>query len=224
MTSSKSPSLTEQAYAIIRRRIIKCQLVPGREISEQALAEELEMSKTPVREALGRLGLEGYVETYPRRGYRIRPITLKDINDLFDVRVMLEPAAAALASARLSREEIEVIDQLGEASYAPDEEPSLDGFIAANREFHTAIAQGSGNPRLTALVVSHLEESERFFYVGARSRDVNFETSTGHNMLIESFRRKDPPTASRIMANHIENTRKGISASLMNSELVELSI
>lgn len=220
----RGPSLTEQAYTQLRRRIITCELAPGSEVSELDLAEDLAMSKTPVREALARLALEGYVDTFPRRGYRVRSITFKDINDLFDVRVLLEPAVAALAAARLTSPDVDELDRLSRLAYTPDTEPSLDGLIAANREFHSAIAHASGNPRLTALVISYMEESERFLYVSARNRQVNYETSQDHAALVDAFRRKDPPAAQRIMANHIEHTRNGLIGHMLKSELVEVKI
>ena len=220
----RGPSLTEQAYTVLRRRIITCALEPGAEVSELDLADNLGMSKTPVREALARLALEGYVDTYPRRGYRVRSITFRDVNDVFDVRVFLEPAAAALAAARMSPATIDGIERLAQVSYAPGEGESVESFVAANREYHTAIAAASGNPRLAALVVAYLDESERFFYIGARHRDVNFETNHDHTALVDAFRRKDPPAAQRIMASHIEHTRSGLTANILNSELVEINI
>lgn len=225
----RGPSLTEQAYATLRRRIITCQLGPGAEFSELDLADDLQMSKTPVREALARLALEGYIDTFPRRGYRVRSITFKDVNDVFDVRLLLEPAAAALAAARLTTAQIDAIEQMAHTSHAPDAQPDREEIVKANRDYHTAIAQASGNPRLAALVIAHLEESERFLYIGGSSvsgigREVTVETSNDHAALLDAFRRKDPPAATRIMTGHIERTRASITANILNSEHVEINI
>ena len=83
-------SLTDRAYAHLREEIITCTLRPGTDIGEHELAARLSMSKTPVREALARLTLERLVEAFPRRGYRVTPVTFKDINDIFTVRKALE--------------------------------------------------------------------------------------------------------------------------------------
>jgi DNA-binding GntR family transcriptional regulator len=229
----RGPSLTEQAYAILRRRLITCQLRPGAEFSELDLAEELAMSKTPVREALTRLALEGYVDAFPRRGYRVRSITFKDVNDVFDVRLLLEPAAASLAAARLTSAQIDAIEQIAyhpvpghptPGHPTPGKAPDREAIVAANRDYHAAIAQASGNPRLAALVIAHLEESERFLYLGGPDRDVNVETTHDHAALLDAFRRKDPPAASRIMASHIEHTRTSVTANILNSQFVEIGI
>src|SRR5690606_10251453 len=110
----RSKSLTEQAYATLRERVITGELSPGVEVSEPELAEQLLMSKTPVREALARLCVEGLMEAFPRRGYRVTPVTLKDMNDLFAVRGVLEGTAAAFAAQNLSEEELEALSRLAD--------------------------------------------------------------------------------------------------------------
>ena len=100
-TMKKSVSLTEQAYLALREQVITCELAPGTDVSEKELAERLAMSKTPVREAMGRLCLEGLMESFPRRGYQVSPVTVKDMNDLFAVRGILEGAAPSGAACYL---------------------------------------------------------------------------------------------------------------------------
>jgi DNA-binding GntR family transcriptional regulator len=211
------PSLTDKAYAIIRREIITCQMSPGSEVSEQELADRLGMSKTPIREALGRLDREGLVATYPRRGYRIAPITLKDINDLFAIRSVLERTAAVLAAQNMSDEELNTLEEFAVASYTLSEQNSLDHFVDANRSFHSMIAKGSKNPRLYNLLMSHLDESYRFFYIGAKSRDVNVETNRDHIGIVDVLRKRDGVAAGQIMADHIEATRIGLNESILKS-------
>ena len=165
---SKPPSLTEQAYELLRREIITCALAPGADVSEAELAERLKMSKTPVRDALARLRTEGFVETFPRRGYRIVPMTLADMNELFDVRIILEGGAAELAAERITNAELDELDRLADITYDLEETLSLDQFVLANRRFHSAIARAAGRERLLTLVSRNLDELERFFYLGAR--------------------------------------------------------
>jgi DNA-binding GntR family transcriptional regulator len=81
-SGKRSKSLTETAYAVLRERIITGELAPGTDVSEPELAEQLSVSKTPVREALARLCVEGFMEAYPRRGYRVTPVTIKGMNAL----------------------------------------------------------------------------------------------------------------------------------------------
>lgn len=211
----RGKSLTEQAYFYLRDKVITGEFAPGMEVSEPELAEQLQMSKTPVREALGRLCVEGFMEAYPRRGYRVTPVTLKDMNDLFAVRGVLEGTAAALAAKNLTAEDLDQLDQLADASYVVGEDVSTKTFINANGEFHLAIARGSRNPRLHALVASHLEECARLFHMGTRFRDINPETNDDHHRILGFLRARDSDNARQAMVEHNENTRKGLLASLV---------
>lgn len=203
-------SLTDRAYQQLRREILSCRLEPGSEVSEADLADRLSMSKTPVRDALGRLRAEGFVRTFPRRGYLIVPLTISDMNELFDVRSIVEAGAAELAVERITPAELDELDRLADASYDDDLNASLDRFVAANRDFHVAIARASGNSRLIALVARQLDELERFFYVGAKSRDVNPEVRTDHHRIVDVLRSGDRAAAREIAVNHNEGTRRGL--------------
>jgi DNA-binding GntR family transcriptional regulator len=219
----KSTSLTEQAYLALREKVITCELAPGSDVSEPELAEQLTMSKTPVREAMSRLCLEGLMEAFPRRGYRVTPVTVKDMNDLFAVRAILEGAAAALAATHINAEELSVLEELAEAEYVMGEGMSTKGFVARNQMFHAAIAQGSKNPRLHALIMRHLEEGTRFLYMGTRARDVNFETNSDHQKIVDTLRARNAEQAHEQMAQHIENTRQGLLQALISQTEMNVS-
>src|SRR5262245_30742257 len=88
------PLLSDRAYERIRHDVISCQLAPGTEISETQLCTQYKLGKAPVRMALNRLAHDGLVRAIPRRGYRVAEVTLKDIHDVFELRLMLEPVAA----------------------------------------------------------------------------------------------------------------------------------
>jgi len=216
VSGRRGKSLMDQAYAILRQRIITGQLAPGAEMSELELADQLSMSKTPVREALARLGLEGLVEAFPRRGYRVTAVTIKDVNDLFAVRAMLEGTAGAMAAVNLTDAELNRLEALADASYVVGENVSVQSFVGANEEFHSEIARASRNPRLYGLVMSHLEECARFFYMGAQARDVNPETNTDHHRIVDVLRGRDPEKARAVMVEHNENTRRGLLRALID--------
>ncbi|WP_045016122.1 GntR family transcriptional regulator [Agrobacterium arsenijevicii] len=215
LPEKRGKSLTEQAYAILRERVIVGELAPGVDVSEPELAEQLQMSKTPVREALARLCVEGLMEAFPRRGYRVTPVTLKDMNDLFAIRGALEGTAAALAAQNLTETELETLDGLADTTYIVGENVSTKTFVASNERFHSAIASGSGNPRLHSLVMTHLEECARLFYMGTRVRDINPETTNDHHRIVAFLRQRDSEKARLAMIEHNENTRKGLLAAMV---------
>jgi DNA-binding GntR family transcriptional regulator len=200
----------QQAYRKIRRQILSCRLQPGSEISEIDIAERLSISKTPVREALGRLRLEGFVRVIPRRGYQITPLTISDMNELFDTRAVVEGGTIALAAARITDAELNELHRLADVSYEKETASTLDRFISANRDFHTAIAKASNNQRLIETTVRQLDELERYFYVGARLRDVNSEVHADHYRIVEVLRSRDSALATRIIVEHNEATRNGL--------------
>ncbi|MFK3779529.1 GntR family transcriptional regulator [Agrobacterium sp. NPDC089420] len=211
----RGKSLTEQAYVILRERVIMGELAPGVDVSEPELAEQLQMSKTPVREALARLCVEGLMEAFPRRGYRVTPVTLKDMNDLFAIRGALEGTAAALAAQNLTETELETLERLADTTYIVGENVSTKSFVASNERFHSAIASGSGNPRLHSLVMTHLEECARLFYMGTRIRDINPETTNDHHRIVAFLRQRDGEKARIAMIEHNENTRRGLLAAMV---------
>ncbi|MCQ4160109.1 GntR family transcriptional regulator [Roseomonas sp. GC11] len=206
-------SLAEQAYAVLRRAIITGEMPGGTEVSEPELAERLGMSKTPVREALARLAVEGLVGAYPRRGYRVTPVTVPAINDLFAVRAALEGAAASAAARRLTEEVAARLEALAHASSTPG---GAQGVFDANHAFHMAVAEAACNPRLTALIRAHLEEGERYFHLGRKGREVEVKTNSEHFSILAALRGGDAEAARREMAAHVENTRRGLLRALLD--------
>ena len=99
--SAPIPLLTDRAYERIKHDVITCLLAPGAEISEPQLCLHYRLGKAPVRMALIRLAHDGLVRAIPRRGYRISAVTLKDIQDIFELRLMLEPVAARMAAGKI---------------------------------------------------------------------------------------------------------------------------
>lgn len=213
----KAPSLTEQVYQRLRSDILTCNLEPGQEISEAELAERFEVSKTPVREALAALRQERLVQTFPRRGYQIAPITFGDMNELFDLRTILEAGAAELACEQITEPELDQLRTLATVAYEKNETPTIEAFIAANREFHLAIAEASRNVRIHTILSRQISELERFFYLGAQLRDVNNETNSDHIEIVEALAQRDRNKVRQLMIRHNDDTRHGLFQALATS-------
>ena len=214
----KTYSLTERVYALLRAEILTCELEPGRELSEAELASRFEVSKTPVREALATLRSEGLVRTFPRRGYQVVPVTFGDINELFELRTILEVGAAELACTHITSPLIEQLGRLAQVVYDRSEKPSLRRFVQANRDFHLASARASGNERIYQQLFRTLDELERFFYLGARLRDVSNETRDDHQDIVDTLTARDKDAARVIMIRHNELTRQGLIQQIATSK------
>jgi DNA-binding GntR family transcriptional regulator len=149
-----SATLAEAAYAQIRELIISLELPPGAAFSEADLAEQLQLSKTPVREALLRARLEGLVEVQPRAGYRVAPVTLKDARDLCEFRAMLEGEVAAavatgVASKAVARPALAELESARpEALQARvDDASAFLGWLVTEQRFHEMLSQMTANDR-----------------------------------------------------------------------------
>jgi len=212
-------SLTDRAYALIRRDIVSCTLAPGAEFTEIDLAERLQMSKTPVREALARLQFEGLVKAYPRRGYQITPIRVSDINDIFDARIVVETGVVAMAVERASDAELDQLALLAAASSDDDYMRDLDHSQEVNTEFHEALALATGNLRLHRMVAMTLKELERFFYLEAQAEDAYPTSHVSHDDIVAIMRQRDPGSAQRAMREHVDGTRRVLIRSLLNGAI-----
>ncbi len=192
-------------------------MAPGQSISEPELAARYRVSKTPVREALATLRTEGFVRSFPRRGYEIAPVTLDDMNELLDIRILLETAAAELACQHITEAELGELGRLAEISYDRGRQQSLRRFVNANRKFHTVIARASGNERLHDLLGQQLDALERFFYLGARLQDLSTDVNHEHHRIVEVLRRRDRVAARAIIVEHNEQTRRGLLGAITGS-------
>lgn len=211
-------SLTNKIYLLLRNEILSCRIRPGAELSEGTLAERYNTSKTPVREALSKLRAEGLVQSFPRRGYQVAHVTFQDMNELFEVRNMLEGRAAELASQNISEGDAKKLAELANILYDSSEHVSVENFVQANRSFHEGIARASGNNRLFHMVIQVLDELQRFFVIGAQNRDISDETKDLHIQIVDALKAHDPVEARRIMILHNTITQRGLLSALTESQ------
>lgn len=219
------PLLTDRAYERIKHDIICCTIAPGTEISEAQLCAQYKLGKAPVRMALSRLAHDGLVRAIPRRGYMVTAVTLRDIQDVFELRLMLEPAAARLAAGKVSAQRLRTLDEACRAGYQAGDVKSVSRFLDANKAFHVAIAQATGNVRLASAIEQLLDEMTRLLHLGLGPRNRSQEMQHDHRALVKALIRGDGGAADRICREQIESTRNMVlSAILASSSVVNLAI
>jgi DNA-binding GntR family transcriptional regulator len=177
----------------LQHAILEGVLQPGERLRAEALAQRFGTSRTPVREALLQLEAQGLVEVEPNRGAVVRSFDRDDLRDLYEVRALLEPKAAALAAHRISDEAIEQLDQLCAA----------DDLIVANEAFHRIILEAARSPRLTEAMraASGIPRSFRsVFWHDERQRA---ESLMCHRRLVAAFKARDAQLAEAVMRMHI---------------------
>ena len=210
-----APTASAIAYAQLREEIIECTRAPGERLTESDVTEQMQLGKTPVREALRQLVHEGLVRVHPRRGYVVAPVTLRDVEDLCGLRLIVEPAAVALAAARSDPAWTAALEQWCRVGYEVADPASVREFHKANRAFHTTIAKACGNPRVAALIDQLLVESQRIIQFGMLLQPHSDDAVHSHEALYEALRDGDAPAARRIVAREIRDTQRMVMESLL---------
>jgi DNA-binding GntR family transcriptional regulator len=207
-------NLSDSAEAAIRLMIFGGDLAAGERINEVHLAERLGVSRTPLREALNRLTAEGAVEARPRLGYFVRPLTLEDFVQVYDIRPILDPAALRLAGLR-SAEQIERLDKLNR-KLSKTRDPMF--AIALDDEWHFTLLEGCPNRVLIELIRSFIARTRR--YELALMRDVSgvARASNDHEAILEALRARDLDAACAALKDNMQSGKAPIVAWLKERE------
>lgn len=202
--------LRELVFEAIREAIIDGTLAPGERLMEAQLAEDLGVSRTPVREAIRQLELAGFVVMIPRRGAYVADISLKDVAEVFEIRGALEALAASLAAERASDEEIEQLERLLAEIAKAVEEKDAARLVELDTRFHDLLYKASRNERLGQILSSLREQIQRFrtqtLSNPARMRVALEE----HRSLVEALAARDAEAAARCAAQHIESAENSL--------------
>ena len=206
------PSLKAKAYAEILQRINILQFRPGDFLNETQIAESLELGRTSGREALSQLQHEGIVAIAPRKGIIIKPISLNNVLEIIEVRLINEVHCAGLAAERAAEAEIpqmSMILQRAEFAIAPcDYESSMD----LDREFHDAMAEAAKNRVLAEILRTLHKRLLRFWFMSLAKHQHLERVQDEHRSLFEAIARHDGDGARAAMRAHIDAFRKNIAA------------
>ena len=205
----KKDSMVDAAYAQIRRRILDVDWPPGFQVLEMEVATELNMSRTPVREAMIRLQREGLLEVIPRHGMRVLPVSPGDMRELYQVLTALECMAAELLALRKpSREEltplIAATTAMEEALRADD----LDAWAVADERFHALLVDLSGNRHLKETVLNYWDRAHRARMFTLRLRPKPLNSTQEHMRMVECFLTGDDQGAVEITRDHRERANR----------------
>ena len=210
-------NLNQLAYGTIKEDIISCGLQPGEEISEAVLVARYGLSKAPVRSALVRLRQEGLVISRGRMGNIVSPITLRDVQEIFQIRLVLEVAATRLAAGNVDPARIRRLNKAVLAGYTPGDERSEAAYLRANREFHRYVAEASGNQRLAALVVDLMEQHERIVHLALALQKREHEFLHFHHDLVAALSEGDGDRAAELTERALRGGQKKVMEALLFS-------
>lgn len=193
-------SLADQAYDTIKKEILHCVLEPGSKFPLADLVERYQYGITPTREAMKLLEQDGYVQAIPRYGYIINPITIEDVQDIFELRAALEKATARLAAERATDEQIQKI--MDAVYHQPESEPGPDilpSFMKRNHAFHVTIAKASGNRRLAQALARIMEEQMRILQVHYNYQATEEGLDQDHREIAEAIKNRDADLAEKLI-------------------------
>jgi DNA-binding GntR family transcriptional regulator len=196
-------TLWQRVYEHLRVAIFDGRLEPGTELTEVALAEQLGVSRGPLREAIGRLAAEGLVTVSPRRGAVVRSLSKEEFLELYQVREALERMAMQLAALRLTDEEFDGLTALNEEMAAHAAGNKVEAFFEANLAFHARLLEASGNEKLQELYRQLLGQLGRYRLRSLTLRGNLQRSVSEHKTILRAARRGDAERAAQLMAEHI---------------------
>jgi DNA-binding GntR family transcriptional regulator len=219
IAASKPRTVAEEVYRGLKRDIITLRHRPGVSLTEHELAALYGSSRVPVREACGRLQQEGFLTGRPYKGYSVNQISLKEIGDCFDLRVVLECYALELAARRATANELRALEALAATEYTYHDWESYADFLDRNYEFHIQLATLSRNDRLVTMLRDLLAGMQRFFFLGLDLGDFAAEMRSEHEDLVELLQSNNPDDAAVCLRVQIETSRDRILKALISDRI-----
>ena len=210
--SLQTMTKAEAVYLETRSRILKGTLAPGSAVNQEALAADLGVSITPLREALRRLEMEGLIRLEAHRTMSIAPLTSRELDEMYAIRTELDPLAAGLAASNVSEAQLEIIYQLARQKAAND--PVLQ--LERNRGFHRAVYSSCGNNALINLLEQLWDRTDRYRLILIREELLRRSTSQQEHIdLANALAARKADLAARLMRVHIERSHARIASVMM---------
>lgn len=202
--------LRDVVFNTLRQAILTGELKPGERLMEIHLADKLGVSRTPIREAIRKLELEGLVTMIPRKGAEVAQITEKSMNDVLEVRRAMDVLCVELACERISEEALGALKAACENFEQMVKTKDVKKIAKADVELHDIILQATENRRLIQLVNNLSEQMYRYRYEYIKDFSQHERLVEEHRIIYESLVNKDKETASEAAKTHIDNQKKAI--------------
>ncbi|TWH16067.1 DNA-binding GntR family transcriptional regulator [Rhodococcus rhodochrous J45] len=199
-----------KATDLLREQILAERWQQGEKLGEAELAQILGVSRTPVREALTRLAGEGLVTLAPNRGARVATWSSQQVDEIFDLRLLLEPAACAAAITQLSKSEIDELEALArdmQRMGAPGTDRDFVKMAELNRQFHSKLIQASGSTQLLTTLTSVTHISIAVQNYNYYSEEALARSLAHHHEIVAALREGQPDWVESVVRCHLYNAR-----------------
>jgi DNA-binding GntR family transcriptional regulator len=214
-------SLSDRVYGEIKRDILSGAFGPGTHLREAELARRFSVSKTPVREALGRLVHEGLLDVFPRVGYAVTECSVGDAQSILEFRAIIECAAVELAARYITDTELEQLEAMANLDVRPRQRATYDEFFSQNRRFHLLIARASRNAELARAIAGLFDRVDRLLRYRLDIADEQSsldEMREEHTALVDALRSRDPATARSTLVEALDRTRVHVLIALLAAD------
>jgi DNA-binding GntR family transcriptional regulator len=206
--------LRDVVFENLRGAIVEGRLKPGERLMEVQLAEQLGVSRTPVRE----LELEGLVVMLPRKGAYVANMSLKDLIDVLEIRASLEGLAASLAAERITDEDIKKLESIVEEFKDGINESNVEALLRKDVEFHECIFKSTNNKKLHQLINSLWEQVYRFRVTYISDYDSTVNIIEEHKMILDAIKRRDSKLAKKYAMEHIQKAENFMIETTVNNK------
>ena len=205
VTKNEYLPLRDVVFKTLRQAILRGELKPGERLMEIQLANKLGVSRTPIREAIRKLELEGLVLMIPRKGAEVADITEKSLKDVLEVRRALEELSVKLTCDRITKEEIKELEQAAENFRKTMKSKDITEIAEADVRFHDVIYTATKNQKLIQLLNNLHEQMYRYRIEYLKDEEVYPKLLKEHKEIIERINRGEKEEAARIVCEHIDN-------------------
>jgi len=202
-------SAREKTYDYLKANILSGHFIPGERLAEEHLAEELGVSRTPVREALHKLEQEGLIEPLESRGFCVPQDSIEEIEDLFDIRTVLEGYTLKIICERITDEQIAMLEEIIEKADDALRRKRIDEVFQWNTQFHDTLhSLVADKRRFHSLIVNMRKYVLRYRKDTLRNLGAAKRASNGHRQILLALKLKEPELCERVMRTHIRQSKE----------------
>lgn len=209
-SAARPRSLRDQAYEAIKHRIITCAYKPGAYLNENQLFDELGFGRTPIHQAVTQLQLEGLLTVIPRKGLIVAPVSLDEILNVAEVRLVNEMECVRLAAERITAGEFEELEAILKKSDQARRAHDIEKLMLLDRDFHSTLARAARNPVLADLLRVLHERSLRVWFISLNNPEHLRGVHDEHEAIVAALKSRDPTAAIAAMRAHILSYRTNI--------------
>lgn len=203
-------SIRQKVYDHLRNEILSNRIPAGSRLVEGRLAKQINVSRTPIREALHTLEMEGLIESIPRVGYRVRELRWEDVEELCEIRAVNEILAARWAMKRITPQELAAMKQNIDTAEAEIKAGQPEMFVERDAEFHELLVKASGSERLLELCQMLRRHMLRYRVESLYVSENGLRAVSGHRRVLECLAKKDNSGIEAAIREHLEQSKRDI--------------